>query len=173
MAKMTLKCQSCNAPLVRNSYDCEYCGTYSVFSGEELEKFDNLSQPDFGVSNSKYLIVTVFGAAILYALGWRFENLEYLLDGRSVLIWGSGIPLWLAISAFFWKTNWGEYLPGISISLPIFLFHMLIIWLVKGNLNDDAVGISAAFGAGSLFGWVIGRLFHKYIRKNRLKNQTA
>ncbi|MBT3668754.1 MAG: hypothetical protein HON98_02710 [Chloroflexi bacterium] len=167
MAQRTFNCNSCNAPLPKYSTLCEYCGMYSSFSPEELEKIGAISQPDFGISNSKYLIITVLGAAIIYALGWRFEDLDYLLDERSVVIWGSGLPLWLAISAFFWKTNWGEYLPGISISLPIFLFHMLIIWLIKGNINDDGVGISAAFGAGALFGWVAGRLFHKYIRKIR------
>ncbi len=175
MTKIPSTCPNCNAPLPQHPVLCEYCGTYFEDSINAAHSPNNSADTgvseDFGIANSKLLFVTVIGAAILYGWGWRLEDLEFLLSEGAVILWGGILPLWLAASAFIWKAQWGQWLPGFAISIPIFLFHILIIWMIDGRVNDDVVGISAAFSAASLLGWVIGRLFHNYIRKARYKNK--
>lgn len=171
MSKTPNLCANCNAPLPDYSVECEYCSTFfeetSYGTPTPNVYLGTGGINDFGIANPMLLFATILGAAILYGWGWRLEDLEFLLSKGAVILWAGILPLWLAVFAFLWKTPWGEWLPGFAVSIPIFFFHILIIWMIDGNINDKVLGISAAFSAASLLGWVVGRLSHNYIRKVR------
>lgn len=40
----------------------------------------------------------------------------------------------------------------------------MVIWVIRGDLWDDHVGIAAMVAGASLIGWMLGRLLHGIIR---------
>lgn len=178
MAVTIFECPSCGGPNHKTSQKCEFCGVGLLFDQKKTKysknknfKFDNktLWQADFGFTNAYILIVTTSIAALIYAVGWNYEDTQYWLAETAVIIWVALLPLWLAITSFFWKALWGQWIPGIMVGIAIFLTHMLRILLIDGRLNDDGIGISAMFGAASLLGWILGRVVHLWIRNYRAK----
>jgi hypothetical protein len=175
MATETHKCPSCGAPRRQSASQCPYCGTWFDEEHQHIDPTkptkDDLRAADFGIPNPQILIYAIIGAAIIYAFGWRLEDTEYLLETGAVIIWVGILPLWIAAFAFVWKAYWVQWVPGFAFALPIFFTHIVIIWFFWGNINDDAVGISAMFAGAALLGWLVGRALHIYIQHLRARQK--
>ena len=164
-------CPNCGAPAMDAGSQCVYCNAklpkpHAAATTAPKTEFE---AGDFGLRSNIVFVVAVIGAAILYALGWIFEDTRYWLDDRAIAVWAGALPLWLCILAFIWRPRWGEWLAGFAIAVPVFIVHLAIMWLNRGMLNDDYIGIAAAFASASLGGWILGRLLHTAVRRSRNK----
>jgi hypothetical protein len=133
---------------------------------------EQLGDIEFGYTDSRFLILALLGSALIYGFGWTQEDSTNLLGPGAVILWGVVLPLWLAAFAFAWKSFWGQWLPGFAVGLPIFLIHVLVIFLLKGYLDRRAWDISAAFAGVALLGWVLGRILHLAVHRMRAKTRS-
>ena len=176
----SLECNKCGASLEENATRCEFCGTWyegnqQVVSTQNLSdrivSFFSLPQGvgEFGISHERFFLISsliIFG---IYMLGWSFEDPEYWLDEKAILIWMGLMPLVLLAAALIWSTKQRAVLLGLVNSALLFIVHLIIIWSIQGSLWDDHVGIAAMVASGAFAGWTIGRLAHKIIRWRKMK----
>ena len=152
-------CPNCGASVRRGAAQCPYCGTwFEGRAGAEAE-----AVPEARPTPGWWIALGLAGAAALYALGWRFEDTRYWLDARAVAVWAGALPLWLAVVAGGWRGR-KAVLAGVALAVSVFAVHLAATWFVAGRLQDDYVGIAAAYGAAALAGWLLGRLVRKLIR---------
>ena len=113
----TYKCPSCNAPLPQGSQECKYCGAWIDVPKEDIKKLSvrDLESGDFGIKGTVSLLVILIGTAVLYFVGWIFENTEYWLNNNAVAIWGFGMPLWICVFAVLWRAHRGVWFWGLLI----------------------------------------------------------
>ena len=171
----TRECENCGASLEKDALQCAYCGTWYEKSQEESSpqslsrKFFSIAslppgKGEFGVKKTTFFKAGGIMAAVLYAVGWLFEDQHYWLEEKALVAWMGILPLWLFFIAFLWRVNRRVVFHGLVISIIIFLSHIIVIWQIQGYVWDDHVGIAAMIAAGSLVGWLLGRLLHAVIR---------
>ncbi len=169
------ECENCGAALEKNRQQCAYCGTWYENGGraifarsrpKKIASIANLPQGvgEFGVSSNWLFVAGAVIALMLYILGWFFEDTQYWLNETAMLIWAGIMPLWLFGIALLWQASRKIAWYGLGISLVVFLGHILMIWIIRGNLWDDHVGIAGMVASTSLVGWLLGRLAHRMIR---------
>jgi hypothetical protein len=175
---MTMKvreCENCGASLADNDLQCRYCGTWYEKNHAELSGYQRpnvinsmLNMPqgigEFGISHNLFLVLGITIALGLYILGWLFEDKQFWLNETAMLIWVGIMPITLFVFALLWRENRKVLLSGLVFSVVIFFVHLLIIWIIRGNLWDDHVGIAAIVACSSLAGWLLGRIGHRIIR---------
>ena len=169
------KCPNCGAPVPLNEFHCAYCDSWF----DESPPFPTPIKPtitpeqllaaDFGVKGKWLLWVCFIGAAILYGIGWMFEDLTYWLDTTAVVIWAGTQPVWIAFWSFLWRRRKGDWLPGFLFGITQFGIHMALIFCIDRHINDDGVGISAVFAGATLGGWLVGRIGHVWLQRVRSK----
>lgn len=166
-----VQCASCGASVASDAEKCLYCGVWLIDSRDTSEHLQVLDKNagEFGIPGNKPLWVAILGAAVLYALGWLFEDTRYWLATEAVVIWAAAIPLWLCLVAVLWRAKHSTWLWGFAIALPILLMHVTMMWIIRGSINDDLVGIAALFSGAALVGWLVGRLVHQLARNARAK----
>lgn len=178
----TRDCEKCGAPLEKNKLQCTYCGTWyegnkSGISGRsrpvEVKSILNLPKGvgEFGISSNLFFVMGVTVTIVLYVLGWFFEDQQFWLNETAMLIWVGIIPIFLFGVALLWRVTRKVMLYGLAISLMVFLMHVFVIWVIRGDLWDDHVGIAAIVAGSSLAGWLLGRLGHGMIRWRNTKVQ--
>jgi hypothetical protein len=123
---------------------------------------------EFGLSGQLPLALALVGGLGIYLTGWLFEDLTYWLEDEAVFLWVVILPLWLLLTAVFWQTDRRGWTVGLVLALPIFVAHVFVIWLIRGRLNDDHVGIAAMVAGAALLGWIFGRVLHHAIRWRRV-----
>ncbi len=173
-----LECPNCGAPLENNSLHCVYCGTRFERSEKLVPRKKRprqiqsvFNQPpgvrEFGVSSNALIKIGAIISFVLYLFGWFFEDTDYWLDEKAMIIWVGILPLWLFGVAFFWRTIRKVAFLGLVFSVVEFIVHISVILVIRGNLWDDHVGIAAMVAGASLIGWLLGRLTHGIIRSRR------
>ena len=179
----SLECTNCGAPLKKNCKQCVYCGTsFENVDGSERSVYRRvralsifhlpMGVGEFGLSGNLFVTAGVVIAFILYALGWWFEDTTYWLNATAMTIWVGIMPLWLFGVALLWKATGRAVLIGLAWACLVFAIHILVIWVIRGNLWDDHVGIAGLIAGASLISWMIGRLGHSIIRlKNARTNK--
>ena len=171
----TREYEKCGASIEKNALQCAYCGTWyeggkkgapaKSSPGKRLSMFKLPSgEGEFGVSNSRFFVMGALTTAILYVLGWLFEDRQYWLDEKALWIWVGAIPIGLFCIAFLWRANHKVVMIGFAVSLVVFLAHISVIWIMRGSLWDDHVGIASMIAGASLAGWLLGRLGHGMVR---------
>ena len=187
----SLECPECGAPVAADATQCEYCNSFlgrSKASPAERGATRDPSPPtkptwnwprlapgegEFGFWGWWPATVAAGGAAVLYGAGWFLEDTTYWLDDRAITVWAVLLPLWLCAWAAAWRAPRRGWLPGFLIAATMFAFHMAIPWLLRNRLNDDLVGIGAAFAAGALAGWLVGRIIHFCLRWGRARRHRS
>jgi hypothetical protein len=171
----TRECEKCGAPIEKNKFQCSYCGTWYEGSKSGIssrtppikkESILNLPQGigEFGFSSNTFFVLGVTITIALYILGWLFEDHQYWLNDTAMLIWVGILPICLFGFALLWRVTRKVMWYGLVISLMVFLLHVFVIWVIRGNLWDDHIGIAAIVAGPSLAGWLLGRLGHGIIR---------
>ena len=179
MTVKTRECPRCGAPLAPGSLQCSYCGTWMAESTDkpgaersaQAKRASSWRLPpatgEFGIRGWAPIAVGLAGAALLYALGWKFEDTRYWLDVKAALIWAGALPAWLLLAAFLWRPKRNGCVVGLAIAVPIFLLHLGIMFALRHRLNDDQVGIAALYAGAALVGWLLGRALHYLVRRSR------
>lgn len=175
----TLECINCGAPIQRHTTCCAYCGTN--FENRErlfpnryrIKIFDALFNQsvgvkEFGVSNSIFPVAGLCSVFILYVLGWFFEDTQYWLNKTALTIWVGIIPVILFVVSLFWSTERKVIYIGFGLTSAIFIVHILVIWMIRGDLWDDHVGIAAVVAGAMLISWTFGRALHAIFRLRNL-----
>ena len=170
-----IKCSSCGASIASDAQQCHYCGVWlvSVLNKRTARPTLDSDAGEFGVQGYPPLVLGIVGALVLYTTGWFFEDTQYWLDEKAMLIWGVAIPVWLGLVGTVWQSAHNGWLLGIVVALPIFVIHLIVMWVIRGQLNDDYVGIAAIFSGLVLAGWILGRLTHLLIRKARIRDNIV
>jgi hypothetical protein len=120
---------------------------------------------DLGLEAKRYLAPGLGVALVFYLLGWAFEDTQFLLADRAVLLWAVATPLWLCALGGALRLRPGTaWRVALCLALCILALHLGILALVHGRLNDDAVGIAAAMAAAATGGWILGRVLHRTVR---------
>ena len=175
MAMKTRECEKCGASLEKNELQCAFCGTWyegnkRVISARihtnKVVSILNLPQGigEFGISSNRFFVVGVTITMVLYVLGWFFEDQQYWLNETAMLIWVGIMLMCLFGFSLLWRVARKGMMYGFVISIVIFLMHMLVIWVIRGDLWDDHIGIAAMVAGSSFAGWLLGRLVHEMIR---------
>jgi hypothetical protein len=179
MTVETRECPRCGATFAPGSRQCSYCGTWMAEStdtpsaegsAQSKRTFTWRLPPgagEFGIRGWVPIAVGLAGAALLYALGWQFEDIRYWLDAKAALIWASALPAWLLLAAFLWRPKRLGWVAGLAIAAPIFLLHLAVMYALRRRLNDDQVGIAALYAGAALVGWLLGRALHYLARRSR------
>ncbi len=182
MKMISRECEKCGAPLENDTFKCSHCGAWyednkgagaAKDSQKKIVSILKLPQGlgEFGLSSSKFFVMTVTITLVLYTLGWFFEDPQYWLNETTMLIWVGMIPIWLFSAALLWRTILNTILYALVASLVVFLMHILVIWAIRGNLWDDHLGIAALVAGSWLAGWLLGRLAHGLIRWRNIRDQ--
>ncbi len=172
-------CPGCGGPVAVSAQRCEHCGAWFDTSGKAgssklASSTQRLFSPlpseagEFGLSGHLPLLVGLMLAAVMYAIGWILEDREYWLAPGAVAIWAAALPIWLGLVSLTWKTNRTAWPIGLAIALITLGIHLGIMWLIRGRINDDMLGIAATFAALALAGWLLGRLLHFVLRRHRI-----
>ncbi len=162
------KCPSCSAPINLEAKECEFCGAEFLIS-DKGKIIKNIK--DFGAKSNWFFGLILFGVVTFYILGWFFEDTNYWLNDKAVIIWLVILPIWILTVTSVWANKWGAILYGVIISLLIFISHTIIMGYYRNwHFNDDYFGISGMFAGGVLGAWLTGRLIHYLIKKSRNKN---
>jgi hypothetical protein len=177
MAIQTRKCSNCGAPVPLQNHQCDYCGSWFEDKGRVTSSVsprpgpthERLQAADFGKQGKGYILACFQGAILIYIVGWSFEDTVYWLDTTAVIIWAGVLPLWMAVFSFTWSASKGQWLPGLIFSIPLFVIHLTIMWVIDQRIYDDSVGISAGFAGAALGAWLIGRALHIMIQRVRAK----
>ena len=175
MNNKSRECEKCGAPLEIDASQCTYCGAWYEDNKREISphyrqniivSILNLPQGigEFGISSNRFFVSGLTITLVLYVLGWFFEDPQYWLNEKAILIWVGIIPMWLFSVALLWHAYRKVVLYALVISLVVFLVHMIVIWIIRGSLWDDHVGIAALVAGSWLAGWILGRLVHGIIR---------
>ncbi|MGD8759993.1 MAG: zinc ribbon domain-containing protein [Anaerolineales bacterium] len=179
MSVETRECPHCAAPLVPGSRQCSYCGTWMAESTDtssaegsaQVNRTFSWRLPpgagEFGIRGWAPIAVGLAGATLLYALGWKFEDIRYWLDLKAALIWAGALPAWLLLVAFLWRPKRLGWPAGLAFAVTIFLLHLAIMFALRRRLNDDQVGIAALYAGAALAGWLLGRASHYLARRSR------
>lgn len=164
LIKRVQKCQQCGAPVSQDAEVCQYCSTefYSPQKHKTGQKKKSLLK-DFGWKGIFYPLIA--GIIILYTLGWFYEDKQYWLDTRAILIWAVLLPLWIVSMTFFWFQRKGTIITGVITGVVLLAVHFLLILSYENwNINDDYIGISALFAGIPLAAWMLGRFLHHMAR---------
>lgn len=182
-----LDCPSCGAPVASDGDRCDYCGSRllvprapapdrrAASSGRSSRSGIRRLAPgegEFGPRGAWAPVVGLAVAAAFYLAGWRFEDTRYWLDPRAIALWGVALPAWLALVAFTCRLASG-WLPGVTFAAALLVAHLVMMAGVEGRLNDDDVGISAAYAGGALAAWVLGRGLRYLVRRRRAARIAA
>lgn len=172
-------CPGCGGPVAASAQRCEHCGAWFGTTGEARAiklsaSFQRFFSPlptdagEFGVSGLLPLLLGLTLATALYALGWILEDREYWLAPGAVALWAAALPVWLGLVSLTWKTTRTVWPVGLAIALVLLGIHLGIMWLIRGRINDDMLGIAAIYAALGLSGWLLGRLAHFTLRRRRM-----
>ena len=180
----SLECPECGAPTPPDAQQCSYCGAYLMTQRESRSGQAGAAptrrrgwprlapgEGEFGWPGRAPVLVGLLIAAGLYLVGWLLEDLRYWLDGRAVTVWAVVLPGWLLLVSLAWRVERRGWLTGLGLAVLMLVFHLGSMWVISGRLNDDYVGISAAFAIASGAGWGLGRLLHYWMRWRRARKQ--
>ncbi len=163
-------CSNCAASVPPRTDRCPYCGTWFE-EGPALPSSSVSVNPqagEFGWRGRVFWGLALTGIGGLYWWGWRFEDTQYWLDTRAMLVWTLALPIWLAAVACAWRTWWGAWL-GIGLGVVIFGTHLGVMVALDGHFFDDQAGIAAMIAGAGLAGWTLGRVLHGAIRRARAR----
>ena len=170
------RCPECGGSVAPGERRCSYCGVWLEVAatpdraGEVVRSSIPAREAgEFGLVGSAPLLVGIAVAALLYIVGWLLEDTRYWLAEEAVALWGVALPAWLFLVALVWRPQWGGWLAGLALAVPMLALHLGIMWLIEGRLNDDDVGMSALFSGAALAGWLLGRLVHAVVRRARAR----
>ncbi len=175
------RCPACGAPVPASAPRCEHCGAWfqpthekgiTRSSGASILRaiFPKLhpGAGEFGLQGRFVPAAGLALALVLYALGWFLEDTEYWLSPASIAVWGAVLPIWLGLVAFFWRTPRHVWASGLIVAAACFAAHLTIVWLIRGRVNDDLVGIAAIYAGLALTGWLMGRWLRALLRRRRM-----
>lgn len=179
-ADTTYKCSNCGGLVSPHKEKCGYCGAWLRQEGHHeqmsltpraINVMTNLPKGvgEFGFSSKRTLAVCFLYVLGLYGLGWKYEDTRYWLDSRAMTIWVGLLPLCLFLLSVSLRGNRFTIIPGIALSVTITFFHLSVVFLVRGSINDDMLGISLIVGGGVIMAWLAGRLVHRIVRYRRVK----
>lgn len=178
-------CPKCGAPIPVDTNSCAYCGTWLVetehatgskgilsrsFISKSFirTKLSLLGLPpgkgEFGTSHKFPLLMSFLLVIILYFWGWQFEDKQYWLNDKAMTIWVGANPLILFIIAIYWKTHRNTLFVSILASIALMATHLSIIWMIRGSLWDDHIGVAALVSGVYLISWALGRFIHIAVR---------
>ncbi len=164
------KCPSCNAPLKEDAKQCDFCGMIILKSKDGKIIYET---KDFGIKGNVFFVFIIIGIIIIDILGWKYGYDDYFISwftDAAFLIWTGVLPIWVLSTTIIWANKWGAVLYGIIIAIILFILHLLIVVANKNwNFNDDYFGLAGIVAGVFLASWLLGRLFHKLIRKSRNK----
>ncbi len=167
-----LECDNCGASLRRDAVHCVYCGSSVVpRAASQIGRPAN-DKDQFGFSGWLYHLSTLGAIAALYALGWLLEDTRYWLNTRAFIVWTGAIPAVMFLFALLRRSEVVPILLGLGISLALTVSHCVVMVLIRGNLNDDMLGIAAIIGGSAMLGWIAGGLVRHRICKG-LSRRTA
>jgi hypothetical protein len=181
------RCPACGAPIPESAQRCEHCGAWFEPSPEMgVTRSSGVSillralfpklPPDaseFGFQGSYVLAFGMGLAFVLYVLGWLLEDTQYWLAPGSIAVWGAVLPIWLALTAFVWRTPRPAWLVGLAAAAALFTAHLAIVWLIRLRINDDLVGIAAIYAGLAFAGWLLGRWLRVLLRRRRVRVEKA
>jgi hypothetical protein len=124
------------------------------------------------VSGLLPLVLGLTTAVVIYVVGWILEDREYWLAPGAVALWAAALPIWLGLVALTWKTPRTVWPMGLAIALTLLVVHLGIMGLIRSRINDDMFGIAAIFAGLSFCGWLLGRLGHLALRRQRLGEEN-
>ncbi len=169
-----LKCQNCGANLTYRADHCGYCGASVRITNDpnnelsgtgKLKLFDlPAGVAEFGISTGIWLILGILTLVSLYILGWLYEDTRYWLATKAMVIWTGMLPAGLLVFAALLNLKRGQMGLGVLVFILVSLIHLVVMVLIRGNINDDMVGISILIGATSFTAWLVGRFLHLWIR---------
>lgn len=172
---MALRCENCGARIDASSTRCSFCFEAQGQRAADAAPTRALAlagvartRGEFGFA-SRGLALCLAIAVLLYAVGWRFENVRFLLATKAVAVWGGALPAWVFCAAVGWRARWGAWLVGLAIGVVTLVAHTALCFVLRGRVNDDVVGIAAAFSGAQVLGWALGRAFHEAVRRSRAK----
>ena len=186
MALQQRVCPGCGGPVAKSTSRCERCGAWfeeehgsdmagGTKAASALKSFFQRLPPDageFGLGGMLPLAAGFAMACVLYAVGWFMEDTDYWLAPGAVALWGAVLPIWLGMVASLWRTQRAAWPVGLGIALIMLAIHLGIVWLIRQRINDDMLGIAAMYSALALVGWLLGRLGHLAMRRQRIRHQA-
>jgi predicted nucleic acid-binding Zn ribbon protein len=180
------RCPACGAPVPESAQRCEHCGAWF----EPSLKKEGTRSPgvsilraifpklpadagEFGFRGRWSLALGMGLAFVLYILGWLLEDTQYWLAPGSIAVWGAVLPIWLALTAFVWRTPRPAWLVGLAAAAALFATHLAIVWLLRSRINDDLIGIASIYAGLAFAGWLLGRWLRALLRRQRVRGEKV